>query len=107
MDKACKNFGEWRQQNILDDEYFHRHDMYGYAHMAWKACKTSKNDNLLRKMLWLSHGCSILSLYADDGEMQCSSCTIDFKRDNPEHIFNKLQGIGQAKVLNSTIQQGG
>jgi len=49
-----------------------------------------KADNLkLRKLLWLTHGCK--QLYGDDGEMQCSSCSLDFKRDSvkkTESVFN-------------------
>lgn len=38
----------------------------------------------LRKLLWLRHGC--MGLYGDDGEMQCSKCMIDFKRDSVDKI---------------------
>ena len=39
-----------------------------------------RTDNLeLRKLLWLHHGHQ--GIYGDDGEMQCSRCRIDFKRD--------------------------
>jgi DNA-binding GntR family transcriptional regulator len=34
----------------------------------------------LRKLLWLRHGCPVSALYGDDGEMQCNSCGLDFKR---------------------------
>ena len=44
----------------------------------------------IRKMLWLRHGCSIPALYGDDGEMQCSKCAIDFKRDSEDVIYNGL-----------------
>jgi len=44
----------------------------------------------LRELLWLRHGCSISSLYGDDGEMQCSNCLIDFKRDSVERIGSLL-----------------
>lgn len=50
-----------------------------------------KNENYqLRKLLWLNHGCPIRSLYGDDGEMQCNSCLIDFKRDSVEDIERHL-----------------
>ena len=42
----------------------------------------------LRKLLWLNHGCQ--DLYGDDGEMQCSKCVIDFKRDSVERINHNL-----------------
>ena len=51
-----------------------------------------KKDNMkLRKLLWLVHGC--LSLYGDDGEMQCNCGNhkpIDFKRDSLRDINQKL-----------------
>ena len=40
----------------------------------------------LRKSIWLNHGCSIRDLYGDDGEMQCSRCGVDFKRDSVDLI---------------------
>ena len=48
------------------------------------------NEKLLRKLLWLNHGCSITSLYGDDGEMQCSKCLIDFKRNPVEDIEKRI-----------------
>ena len=46
------------------------------------------SDKKLRELLWLYHGCT--ELYGDDGEMQCSRCLIDFKRDDPTRIERKL-----------------
>lgn len=42
------------------------------------------DEMLLRKLLWLRHGCD--GLYGDDGEMQCGRCLIDFKRMSPADI---------------------
>lgn len=47
-----------------------------------------ERELLLRKLLWLNHGCTFL--YGDDGEMQCGKCLIDFKRDDPKLIERKL-----------------
>jgi len=44
------------------------------------------NEEKLRKLLWLNHGCPLMVLYGDDGEMQCPECRIDFKRDDPDKI---------------------
>lgn len=44
------------------------------------------NELNLRRLLWLRHGCPIHTLYGDDGEMRCSRCGIDFKRDSVSHI---------------------
>lgn len=39
-----------------------------------------KDEEILRQLLWLNHGCDINTLYGDDGEMQCGSCGFDFVR---------------------------
>jgi len=58
-----------------------------------------KEDELiLRKLLWLSHGCGYGSLYGDDGEMQCNKCGIDFKRDSVKEIKEKFQKIATDKL---------
>lgn len=45
--------------------------------------------------LWINHGCEIGTLYGDDGEMQCSSCIVDFKRlpmnDLVEHTIKHME----------------
>jgi len=43
-----------------------------------------EENNHLRRLLWIRHGCT--TLYGDDGEMQCSTCQIDFLRDKPQDI---------------------
>lgn len=48
------------------------------------------DEQTLRRLLWLIHGCPLFDLYGDDGEMQCGACMIDFKRDSPETIERKL-----------------
>ena len=59
----------------------------------------SKNDNrVLRKLLWLNHGCPIHTLYGDDGEMQCSSCMIDFKRDAGEYNEQRFMKTAAEKM---------
>ena len=53
---------------------------------------------LLRKLLWLRHGCPFHALYGDDGEMQCSACGIDFKRASAEYIERRFIEINQPKM---------
>ena len=50
----------------------------------------------LRLLLFASHGCS--GKYGDDGEMQCSTCKIDFKRDAPEVIEQRLMESGAERA---------
>ena len=44
---------------------------------------SKEEEYLIRKFIWLNHGCSIVCLYGDDGEMQCGNLSIhpslDFK----------------------------
>ena len=66
--------------------------------------KLSDIETGLRELLWLRHGCPMPALYGDDGEMQCSSCMVDFKRGTPEEIerkntfFETAQRIEKEKV---------
>ena len=50
------------------------------------------DERLLREALWLSHGCPSAFLYREAGEMLCLKCLIDFKRDDPQSIWNRLRG---------------
>lgn len=59
----------------------------------------SDDELTLRRMLWLRHGC--LGLYGDDGEMQCGTCMIDFKRMEPALIEARFRDIGMQKLLDA------
>lgn len=50
----------------------------------------------LRELLWLSHGC--VGLYGDDGEMQCGSCLLDFKRASIDEIVAAFRRRAMAKL---------
>lgn len=61
------------------------------------------SENLdLRKLLWLRHGC--LHLYGDDGEMQCGSCLLDFRRESPKEIEERFQSQGLAALAAAQLQ---
>lgn len=45
-----------------------------------------RENQQLRKLLWLRHGCPTSALYGDDGEMQCNICMLDFKRMSIDEI---------------------
>ncbi len=57
------------------------------------------NEMVLRKLLWLRHGCPIHILYGDDGEMQCGNCGIDFKRDDGNQIEKRFETLGLEKMM--------
>ena len=54
------------------------------------------DEKTLRCLLWLRHGCD--ALYGDDGELQCISCGIDFKRDSAADIAQRFVDINVAKL---------
>lgn len=60
------------------------------------------DEKMLRKLLWLRHGCSISSLYGDDGEMQCSACLIDFRRDSVSAIQERFHVLGREQWIASS-----
>lgn len=59
-----------------------------------------KELDQIRRLLWLRHGCPLSVLYGDDGEMQCSNCSIDFKRF-PVHLID----IG-FRILSAKLSEG-
>ena len=40
--------------------------------MTYEFLDVSQGELILRRILWLHHGCSSEFLYGDDGELQCS-----------------------------------
>lgn len=61
--------------------------------------EVSRDELLLRQLLWKYHGCDSQYLYGDDGELQCSHPKhrshnlfdfIDFRRDSVRLIEWKL-----------------
>ena len=63
--------------------------------------QSSTHDDimLLRKLLWLRHGCSMHFLYGDDGEMQCSRCLLDFKRTPVVDIQKRFEKINLQGIV--------
>lgn len=45
--------------------------------------KVLEENERLRKLLWLRHGCESAALYGDDGKMDCNRCMIDFRNLSP------------------------
>lgn len=63
-------------------------------------------NSILRRLLWLRHGCPFPALYGDDGEMQCNVCMLDFKRNSAQTIEGRFQEIGLRKYKES-LKKGG
>ena len=54
-------------------------------------------NKILRKLLWIRHGCPFSALYGDDGEMQCHICMIDFKNQSAKTMEETFSRIGMEK----------
>lgn len=54
-------------------------------------------NQILRELLWLNHGHGHV-LYGDDGEMQCSLCRLDFRRDSAQQIQKHFRVRGMLKL---------
>ncbi len=61
-----------------------------------KARSSDAPELRVREFLWLIHGHD--GLYGDDGEMQCSICRADYKRDPLEQLIEKARTAIQAFV---------
>jgi hypothetical protein len=53
---------------------------------------------ILRRLLWLRHGCNPAALYGDDGELQCHECMIDFLRMPARDIEAVFDEAGMQEV---------
>ncbi len=51
------------------------------------------------------HGCNFGSLYGDDGEMQCSKCRLDFKRDSEDRIIEVITERQKASSKDAPLIQ--
>lgn len=54
-------------------------------------------NKILRRLLWIRHGCPFAALYGDDGEMQCGNCRIDFKNQPAKTIEETFRRMGMEK----------
>jgi hypothetical protein len=50
-------------------------------------------------MLFLNHSPEQCMTYSDDGEMHCSTCDIDFRRDSAESIENRIQELSLSRFI--------
>jgi hypothetical protein len=57
------------------------------------------SERILRRLLWTYHAKDCL-LYGDDGEMQCNTCRIDFKRMSAEQIEARLTDLAWQSLYN-------
>ena len=54
-------------------------------------------ENQLRRLLAIRHGCDLIQLYTDDGELSCGQCHVDFNRLSPHEIEQMWTRQGKKK----------
>lgn len=67
----------------------------------------SETELKFRTQLWLNHGCGISVLYGVDGEMQCPTCELDFKREDISKLCDKLSDFGKGKHVLDCLKSFG
>lgn len=65
----------------------------------------SATERELRKLLWLTHKTGHI-LYGDDGEMQCSTCGLDFLRLSPDDL-KRAFAYAPPPVTTNVVWKGG
>lgn len=62
-----------------------------------------KENRELRLLLWIRHSSGDCLLYGDDSEMQCNTCMLDFRRDDPSFIRDRFiaNNLKKADVVNA------
>lgn len=55
-------------------------------------------ERKLRHMLFMAHGNEEHYLYGDDGERSCNTCMIDFNKDSPDEIEQKIFNYNTRKI---------
>ena len=67
----------------------------------------SDDEYTLRQMVWESHGgLTHHFLYGDDGELNCNTCHIDFKRLTVMSIFDALGEQAMARMVEYLKRKG-
>ena len=58
-----------------------------------------EENRQLRHLLFMSHGSEEHYLYGDDGERQCNACGIDFNKDTPKVMQEKMHEFNILKIV--------
>ena len=70
-----------------------------------RVIKLARDIRKLRELLWLNHDRTRTHvMYGDDGEMDCNTCMIDFRRDPVDEIANKITSSQTRKRYQKAAQ---
>ncbi len=86
--------------DLVFDAAFKTNDpaMLDWVTVKFRLKSLIQGERILREMLWHMHGCDSASLYGDDGERSCNSCMIDFVRQSPLSIKERIDQLAMEKI---------
>lgn len=90
----CENCGK-----VFDEFEMNYREAQKDKKCLCKDCRLEAENKILRKLLWMRHGCPFSALYGDDGEMQCGNCRIDFKNQPAKIIEETFRRMGEEKYM--------
>ena len=66
----------------------------------------AEGEPVLRRLLWMRHGCPFGNLRGKDGEMGCIACGVDFKRMAPDDIEKRMITDAYRVALSAVKEDG-
>ncbi len=97
MSDTISRLREWLESAQVNNDLVHPSAGFAFSLVREKLDaliseqRTSESEH--RMELWLGHG--HIGLYGDDGEMQCSLCRADYKRDPLPELERKASEAAQ------------
>lgn len=84
---ALSRLREWVKGPTMN---VYKHPREAKDDIALLLARHDEIERNLRREWWGNHGHDFNRLYGDDGEMQCSACPADFKRDPLDDLWDKV-----------------
>ena len=97
IDGMYKN---WLKVKVKDPNAIDMKDV----EMLKKIKEIVEGEPILRRLLWIRHGCSFPALYGDDGCMDCNACIIDFKNTPAKDIERRFHRISELRLRQETVE---
>ena len=104
IDEEIDNATSWIENEEIWDGESDMERQRKFRDMLIEIRGIVEGEPILRKLLWLRHGCSFPALYGDDGCMDCNACMIDFKDTPAEDIEAKFYKLGEKRYKEQQAQ---
>jgi len=64
-----------------------------------------EENQIMRELLWVNHGCPSSAMYGDDGKMDCNACVFDFKNGDMK-VFAERRATKNMKRYQEYLKKG-